>query len=81
MKISRKLQEKRIAKGLTQVEVARRLDCTQAAINQYEAGKRLPGLETLVKLAEIYDCTVNDFIYDDKEVDHGEICKDVEAYV
>lgn len=48
--------------GLSQAEVADKLKCTPSAVNQYENGKRRPSFETLVKLAEIYGCTVNDFV-------------------
>ena len=61
MKID-KLIEKRVAAGLTQTSVALKLGCTPSAVNQYENGKRSPSFETLIKLAEIYDCTVNDFV-------------------
>ncbi len=57
-----KLIEKRVAAGLTQTAVADKLGCTASAVNQYENGKRQPSFEILVKLAEIYGCTVNDFV-------------------
>lgn len=57
-----KLIEQREKAGLSQTTVAEKLKCTSAAISQYESGKREPGFETLVKLAEIYGCTVNDFV-------------------
>lgn len=48
--------------GLSQSDVAKKLKCTASAINQYENGKRKPSFDVLVKLAEIYGCTVNDFV-------------------
>ena len=58
----KKIIDKRISVGLTQTDVAKKLNCTPSAVNQYESGKRKPSFDTLIKLAEIYDCTVNDFI-------------------
>lgn len=57
-----KLIEKRESAGLTQAAVALKLGCTASAVNQYENAKRQPSFDTLIKLAEIYGCTVNDFV-------------------
>lgn len=62
MRILEKLRERRLAEGLTQAEVAARLGCTQTAIHQYEAGKRLPRFDVLLRLAELYHCSIYDFI-------------------
>ena len=59
---TQKLMGKREEVGLSQTEVANKLKCTPAAVSQYESGRRKPSFETLVKLAEIYGCTVNDFV-------------------
>lgn len=59
---TKKLVEYREAAGLSQTAVAEKLECTSSAISQYESGKREPSFEVLVKLAEIYGCTVNDFV-------------------
>lgn len=57
-----KLIEFRKKAGFSQSLVAKKLNCTASAVNQYENGKRKPSVDVLVKLAEIYGCTVNDFI-------------------
>ena len=57
-----KLVELREKAGLSQTAVAEKLQCTPAAVSQYESGKREPNFETLIKLADIYGCTVNDFV-------------------
>ena len=62
MRNAEKLIEKRKIAGLSQTAVAKKLGCTSSAVSQYESGKREPDFETLVKLAEIYGCTVNDFV-------------------
>ena len=41
----------RAAAGLTQAELARRMDTTQGAIARLESGASLPSTRTLVKLA------------------------------
>lgn len=59
---TKKMIEMRENAGLSQTAVADKLKCTSSAVSQYESGKREPSFETLVKLAEIYGCTVNDFV-------------------
>lgn len=59
---TKKMIELREAAGLSQTAVAEKLQCTPSAISQYESGKREPSFEVLVKLAELYGCTVNDFV-------------------
>lgn len=49
---SRNVKSRRKELGLTQIEVANRAGMPQSSIAQFEAGKRLPSMETLVKLAE-----------------------------
>lgn len=44
---------------LSQREVARRINKTPAAYNFYELGKRQPDLETLVKLADIFEVSTD----------------------
>lgn len=49
---ARKLRELMKAKGLTQMELARRSDCTQPAISQMLSRRCRPQKRTIVKLAE-----------------------------
>ena len=49
----------RKAKGKTQREVADYLGISRQAYSNYEAGKREPDFETLLKLGEYFDCSVD----------------------
>ncbi|MGH8350292.1 MAG: helix-turn-helix domain-containing protein, partial [Pseudomonas sp.] len=49
----------RKAQGLTQEDVCRQLDITQAALSRYENDQRMPNDEMLVKFAQLYGVTVN----------------------
>lgn len=51
--IGKKIQQAREERGLTQKELARRLGCTQAALSNYELGKRKLGLDLLNEIAEM----------------------------
>lgn len=47
----KRLKEVRVSRGLTQAELAERVGVTQHAIAQYEAGRRQPQGEILVRIA------------------------------
>jgi transcriptional regulator with XRE-family HTH domain len=58
----KKLKAYREMKDLTMRQVADELGVSESCYCLYENGLRKPSFETLVKLAQIYGCTVNDFI-------------------
>ena len=62
------LKETRIDKGLTQEEVADRIGLTRQAVSAYESGKRQPGIDILMKLAEIYEVNIENLLYGKKDV-------------
>ncbi len=46
-----RIKKARQRTGLKQADLAKQLNCTQAALSQYETGNREPGLEDLVNIA------------------------------
>ena len=54
-----KIKEKRIAAGLTQVQLAERVGVNQSAVAQWECGRATPKGELLPKLADILGCTID----------------------
>lgn len=48
--------------GLTQKEVAERLGIDQSAVSLWENGKTSPRVSVLVKLAELYHCSLDDLL-------------------
>lgn len=48
--------------GMTQEELAAKLDTTKSAISKYELGKREPSLEQLRKIAIAIGVTVSDLV-------------------
>jgi len=48
--VGRRIKEAREAAGLTQTDLASALAVTQTAVSYWEAGKRVPGLDDIVKL-------------------------------
>lgn len=56
------IQALRKMAGLTQAEAAQKMGCTQEEISRWENGKRTPTAETLKRLAQLYQCAVDDLI-------------------
>ena len=55
-----RLKEFRESKELTMVELSRIMgSISQAAISNYEAGTRKPGLEILMELANFFNCSID----------------------
>ncbi|MBQ1251975.1 MAG: helix-turn-helix domain-containing protein [Firmicutes bacterium] len=53
---------------LSEDDVALRLSVSRQSVTQWEEGKALPDIETLVKLSEMYGITVNDIVRADMSV-------------
>lgn len=43
----------------TQQDLANKLDCSKSVIGLYESETRKPSLEILVRLSEIFDCSID----------------------
>lgn len=50
----------RVNAGLTQSEAARRAKINKKTLSSYECGKRLPKVDVLNALCQIYGCTMDD---------------------
>lgn len=57
------LKEIRMEKGFTQEQVADKIGLTRQAISGYESGKRQPGIDILMKLAEVYEVEIETLLY------------------
>ncbi len=57
------LKDLRNSAGLQQKQLAEKLGVTQATINGYESGKREPRIEMLIKIAALFNVTI-DFLID-----------------
>jgi ribosome-binding protein aMBF1 (putative translation factor) len=51
--LRREMLEARLRAGLTQQQLAQRMNTTQSAIARWESGDSLPGFKTLMKLASV----------------------------
>lgn len=67
MEIGKKLKELRIAKDLTQEELADRAELSKGFISQLERDLTSPSIATLVDLLQVLGTTINDFFSDKAE--------------
>lgn len=50
--------------GLSQKELAEKLFVSQQMVGAMETGLKSPSVNMLMQLANVFDCTVNDLVYD-----------------
>jgi transcriptional regulator with XRE-family HTH domain len=65
--IGRRLKVARQRAHVSQAELAARLEVTQTAVSYWEAGRRLPGVDDLMKIAEFLDAPLTDLLPGDSE--------------
>lgn len=74
MTLCEKLTQARKAAGLTQADVAARLDVSRQAVSRWESGQSKPSTEKLLELARIYDVSL-DWLCSDSS-DAGELVQE-----
>lgn len=67
MSLAEKLVYLRIQKGLTQMELAERLNVSRQAISRWEVGAAIPSTDNLKFLGDIYEVPVDYFLNDEIE--------------
>ena len=60
--VAENLKKLRLAKNLTQTELAERVGMTKATISAYENGTRLPSYDVLIKLAHQFKVTTDNLL-------------------
>ena len=68
MIFSEKLLTLRKAKGITQEQLAEKLDVTRQSISKWESGQSVPELEKIVALSTIFDVST-DYLLKSSEID------------
>lgn len=56
------IRRMRIRAGLSQAELARRLDVSRASVANWETGMMCPRLKTVLALADVLGCKTDDFM-------------------
>lgn len=55
-----RIKDFRIAKGLTQAELAERIGAAETTVSDYERGRRFPRMAYLFAMTELFECTIDD---------------------
>lgn len=56
------IKEKRYISGLTQKDLAEKLEVDRSTIAKWETGESMPRTEKLIQLSKILKCTVDDLL-------------------
>lgn len=59
------LKKFRMSKNLTQLELANKLQVERTTVSMWESNSSSPNIQTLKKIAQVLDCTVDDLISED----------------
>lgn len=62
--------------GLSQADVAKRLNIVASNISGYESGERTPSVPTLLSLSYVYNCSV-DYLLGKKQEDATRVTVDI----
>lgn len=60
-----KIKEFRIRAGMTQAQLAKKMNVDQSAVSLWESGKTAPMRKLHKKLAKVLDCTVEELLQAD----------------
>ncbi len=61
-KLGENLKKIRIMKGITQTEIAKKLDVNRSFVSNIENGKTNPTLSTITNLADVLGISVNELL-------------------
>jgi len=68
MEIEKKLKITREAKGLTQEQVAMEVMVSRQTISNWENGRSLPDIISIIKLSELYNISIDELLKDDRKM-------------
>lgn len=57
-----KIKEKRVEKGLSQIELATEIGVSQSTVAGWETGSVYPRIDKLLAMAKLFGCTVDELI-------------------
>lgn len=69
--IGQRIKTMRLSRGMTQADLAKALDQSQASITMYETGKREPDFETMEALADVFNVPLFSLVDDGSVISVG----------
>ena len=73
MEFNNKLYSLRKQKGLSQEELANRLNVSRQTISKWEVGDSTPDMEKLIALSDLFEISLDELVLDKKPTSIGEI--------
>lgn len=71
--VAKNITDLRLAKGITQIELAQMLNYSDKAISKWERGESIPDVGVLYRISEIFGVTLDYLVHPHKEVDDSGI--------
>ena len=68
MKIEMQLKDARVQAGLTQEQVAEKIMVTRQTISNWENGKSLPDIVSIMKLSDLYQISIDELLKGDQRM-------------
>ena len=56
------IKEKRIEKGISQGELAKKLEVHPSTVVKWETGIAFPRVDILIKLSDLFGCTIDELV-------------------
>ena len=66
MEIGKKIHQFRKLSGISQEQLAEKLNVSRQTISKWETGATLPDIQSIVKFCNIFQVTLNDLLLDEK---------------
>ena len=80
LSLPEKLKKLRIASGYTQADVADKLNISRQGYQHYESGRRVPNMESLKILADLYHIQIYDLMLSDITLDFTDLVSEDPIY-
>ena len=68
MQICERLKEARKNSGMTQEEVAEKINVSRVSVSNWETGKTLPDIASLIELSTLYDISLDELVKGDPKM-------------
>lgn len=68
MQISQTLKVKRKERSLTQAQVAEKIFVSQKSVSNWETGKTYPDIDSLIRLAKLYDLSLDNLLLEGSDI-------------
>ena len=62
MELSKNLKRLRENAEITQIELAEKINVSQSAIALFEAGTKIPSVAIVIRIADVFECTVDELL-------------------